>query len=61
MMVMRISSPASMRGDPNDDATRLTASVAFRVKMISSSWAAFRKARTFPRAFSKFSVAKFER
>ncbi len=58
MMVSRISSPAPMRGRPKDEATRLIASVALRVKTISSSERALRKPLTFSRAFSKLAVAR---
>ncbi len=61
IMVSRISSPAPILGRPKDEATRLMASVALRVKMISSSARALRKPLTFSRAFSKLAVAKFDR
>ena len=42
MIVRTISSPSPIRGPANDDATRLIASVAERVKMISSGRLALR-------------------
>ena len=61
MIDSTISSPSPMVMPPNDDATRLIASVALRVKMISSTEGALRKRRTVSRASSKRAVAVFER
>ena len=52
MIESTISSPARRRSRPNVYATRLIASVALRVKTISSVRAALMNARTFSRAFS---------
>ena len=49
MIEMMISSPALMFGSPQDDATRLIASVALRVKMISSVRPALRNFATLAR------------
>src|SRR5664279_5078809 len=54
MIESTISSPGWMRSRPKVAATRLTASVALRVKMISSGRPALRKARTLARALIGF-------
>ena len=56
-----ISSPSPISSAPNDEATRLIASVALRVKMIWSEDGALRKRRTVSRASSNRCVAVFER
>ena len=53
MMESTISSPLPESMPPNELATRLMASVALRVKMISSTLGALRKRRTVSRASSK--------
>ena len=60
MIESTISSPF-LKSAPNELATRLTASVRLRVKMISSTVGALRKRRTVSRAFSKRAVAALER
>ena len=60
MIERMISSPSPMDW-PSEDATRLSDSVADRVKMISSVEAALRNARVFSRAPSKASVAALAR
>ena len=52
MTVSTISSPGPICARPKEDATRLSASVAPRVKTISSMEPALMKARTFSRAAS---------
>ena len=52
MIESTISSPSPMLMPPKELATRLMASVALRVKMISSTLAALRKRRTVSRASS---------
>ena len=49
MIESTISSPSPIFGSPQDDATRLIASVALRVKMISSLRAALRNFATLAR------------
>ena len=61
MIDSTISSPSPIFSAPNDDATRLIAPVALRVKMISSVEPALRNRRTVSRAASKLAVAVFER
>ena len=61
MIESTISSPSPITVPPNDAATRLIASVALRVKMISSTCAALMKRRAISRASSYFSVAAFDR
>ena len=46
MMESTISSPSPIFGPPQDDATRLIASVALRVKTISSARRALRNCAT---------------
>ena len=59
MIERMISSPSSIARRPKLSATRLMASVAERVKTISSVDSALRKPRTLSRAASKASVAAF--
>ncbi len=61
MMESTISSPSPITEPPKEAATRLIASVALRVKTISSVAAALMKRRTISRASSYFSVARLER
>ena len=61
MIESTISSPSFRCPCPKDDATRLIASVAERVKTISSVEPALRNARTFSRASSNASVAALAR
>ena len=61
MMESTISSPSPTWARPNEEATRLTASVADRVNTISSTDSALRNARTVSRAVSKASVAALAR
>ncbi len=49
MIEITISSPALMFGSPHEEATRLIASVALRVKTISSVRAALRNFATLAR------------
>ena len=58
MPEMRISSPWRTFASPQARATRLMLSVAFLVKMISCTDAAFTNARTFSRAPSYAAVAR---
>mmetsp|Transcript_67453 Transcript_67453/g.197261 ORF Transcript_67453/g.197261 Transcript_67453/m.197261 type:complete len:223 (+) Transcript_67453:1470-2138(+) len=60
MTLRRISSPAPTFAAPQLRATRLMASVAFRVKTISVESAAPTKSATFARAPSKASVERME-
>lgn len=60
MTVITISSPAFTCASPQLRATRLIASVAFRVKTISRT-SAFTKRATFDLAPSKASVERIER
>ena len=61
MIESTISSPSPISMPPNELATRLIASVALRVKMISSTLGALRKRRTVSRASSNWAVAVLER
>ena len=61
MMERMISSFSPSTMPPNELATRLMASVALRVKMISSTLGALRKRRTVSRASSYLEVAVLER